>query len=172
MDMQIVSRAQAKELGRSHYFTGKPCKGGHIDIRYTINGGCAECLRMQSRAATAKDPEKSRLRVRSYYVKNRSKEMQRVALWIKSNRAHNSAHAAEWRAFKRKGAPSWLTPEQRREMVDAYAYAKAWSQVTGVSHDVDHIVPLRGKEVCGLHVPWNLRIIPAAENRKKSNRLT
>lgn len=41
---------------------------------------------------------------------------------------------------------------------------------TGIVHEVDHIVPLQGENVCGLHVETNLRVITKAANREKSNR--
>jgi 5-methylcytosine-specific restriction endonuclease McrA len=67
--------------------------------------------------------------------------------------------------------PKWLCVEHKSQIRLAYVFAHAWSNLTGVKHHVDHIVPLRGKTVSGLHVPWNLRIVSAAKNLEKGNRL-
>ena len=56
-------------------------------------------------------------------------------------------------------------------MRDLYVQARRLTKITGERYVVDHIVPLRGDEVCGLHVPWNLRVITQEENLKKSNKL-
>lgn len=58
--------------------------------------------------------------------------------------------------------PPWITDDMIEQMRAIYASA------TPADH-VDHIVPLNGTLVCGLHVPWNLRVVPAAENLQKSN---
>ena len=63
--------------------------------------------------------------------------------------------------------PPWLTQDQVLEIRAIYAEAKRLSDETGVPHDVDHIVPLAGKIVSGLHVPWNLRAIPKIENNRR-----
>jgi len=72
-------------------------------------------------------------------------------------------------AGKHSRTPTWLTKEHKSSIRAKYAEARWMTEKTGVKHHVDHIVPLLGKNVSGLHVPWNLRVIPAKENIRKSN---
>lgn len=66
--------------------------------------------------------------------------------------------------------PSWLTIKQKYEIGEFYYAAMKLEEETGTKYHVDHIIPLQGKNVCGLHVPWNLQVIPAKENLSKGNR--
>jgi len=66
--------------------------------------------------------------------------------------------------------PPWLTKEQRDDIINIYQAAAARTLHTNIQHEVDHIVPLRGENVSGLHVPWNLQILTKQENLQKSNK--
>ena len=68
-----------------------------------------------------------------------------------------------------KHTPRWLTKDHMKQMEDVYKESKRIALETGVKMHVDHIVPIRGKTVSGLHVPWNLQILTASENISKSN---
>ena len=70
-----------------------------------------------------------------------------------------------------RAKPAWLTEEHEFMLEEIYELRDLRSKLTGVVHHVDHIVPLRGQNCCGLHVPWNLQVIPAQENLSKSNRI-
>jgi 5-methylcytosine-specific restriction endonuclease McrA len=71
----------------------------------------------------------------------------------------------------RQATPPWLTRKQKTEIRQIYQIAITMTKTTGEQYVVDHIVPLRSEVVCGLHVPWNLRVITQGENLRKSNRL-
>lgn len=67
--------------------------------------------------------------------------------------------------------PAWLSEDEHAEIEAIYVEARRITAETGVPHQVDHIVPLRGKTVCGLHVPWNLQVLTAIQNRAKGRTL-
>lgn len=73
------------------------------------------------------------------------------------------------RYYRRKVAlatPPWASRSAIRQV---YREAKALTKATGVLHSVDHIIPLRGELVWGLHVEYNLRVVPHTENMRKGN---
>lgn len=74
------------------------------------------------------------------------------------------------KAQVKKATPSWLTEDQKKEISRLHWLTRDLEVVTGEKYQVDHIVPLQGKEVCGLHVPWNLQILPSDINLSKGNR--
>jgi len=72
----------------------------------------------------------------------------------------------------KQATPKWLNPEQKQQIVDIYEHMRDCRTVTGEDYHVDHIIPLRGENICGLHVPWNLQVLPAYVNISKSNKYT
>jgi 5-methylcytosine-specific restriction endonuclease McrA len=107
----IVTRKQAKASGLKYYFTGKPCKHGHIAKRNTIDGGCYDCCLKQSRAWKARNqervikyatdwakanPEKVKERDRRRYAKNPKAWQAKVARWVLANKEQFLAARRAW----------------------------------------------------------------------------
>lgn len=76
------------------------------------------------------------------------------------------------KAVRRKRVIEGATPawSDRNKVLEIYEQARKVSELTGIQHHVDHVVPLTSKKVCGLHNEFNLRVIPAIDNLKKHNR--
>lgn len=110
---------------------------------------------------------KSRVRTREWSAKNKEKKRESDRKWVSENRAISNSHKAKRRAKEKKATPSWLTKAQVDAIKAIYIEAEQLSIETGIPYQVDHIVPLSGKTVSGLHVPWNLRAIPAQENNRR-----
>lgn len=185
------TRAEAKALGATHYFTGEPCKHGHVAPRKT-KGACVECLKLewergnQTRAEYFRAYNKSEAgqkAKREYYEKNREAVIAAAQArpdedkrrYKKNHKIANPDMYRELVSLRRRrfrlATPKWLTAEHKMEIRLKYRLAIELSRRTGIRHAVDHIVPLQGEEVCGLHVPWNLEVITQEENLKKYNRL-
>ena len=185
------TRAEAKALGVSHYFTGEPCKHGHVAPRKT-KGACVECLKVEWKEAAETRVDYFRSYNRSaagraakerYYAANKEhviakaratpnalKNAYRKA-WATKNQLYVLASNKVRRRKHRQATPPWLSYTQKSEIRALYRAAITASQLTGERYVVDHIWPLRSDFVCGLHVPWNLRIITQKQNLTKSNQL-
>lgn len=182
-----TDRATAKATGAKYYYTGKPCTRGHIALRKT-KGACIECMKEDWALDNKKRSEKpkseaSKAAGRRYYEKNKEAVKARAnARPPEERRKHRNKHKQEnpeiYKALTsarkrrhRNATPKWLPTEEKLAIRNLYLQAMELTRLTGERYVVDHIVPLISDEVCGLHVPWNLRVITQEENLKKSNKL-
>ena len=169
--MEIVSRKEAIERGLKRYFTGKPCKNGHVAERFVSNGRCVECAHECGRDWRAANPERVREYWRKYRAANadslREYEREQNRKWKAANPEKCAAHGAARRARRLKSTPAWA---DLSEIEKFYNLARRLTETTGEEHHVDHIIPLQGRRVCGLHVETNLQVLTAADNLAKGNR--
>lgn len=145
--------------------------------------------------------ESRRAQKRHYYLKNRERLKAKSKQYARDNQEKRSEYHAQWRAenadrkrqmdkgwrdsnkgivgfnsmvrYMRKirSQPSWLSPIQICQMQQFYEIAAGLRMQDGIPYHVDHIIPLKGKAVSGLHVPWNLQILLGGENQSKGNRV-
>ena len=79
---------------------------------------------------------------------------------------------ARRRAAKLNATPKWLTKEDKKRISDIYKLRELCSRLDNVEYHVDHVIPLQGENVCGLHVPENLRVVLAEYNLAKNNKFS
>jgi len=143
----------------------KKGKGGKLYLR----GLCKSChteynlisRKKAGRKTSPKTAQRSRERALDYYYKYKN---------TPGFKSKVCACAANHRSVKLKATPQWLTKPQAEQINNFYWLAKDLKAVSGQDYHVDHIVPLQGKNVCGLHVPWNLQVLPSDINLSKGNR--
>ena len=136
--------------GLMKYFTGKPCKRNHIAPRYVSDGSCIDCAALRCKIFQTENKDKKS----GYQERYRRKNLDKMA-----------AKEARRRVSKFDATPRWLSKEQLDEIQSIYTFAQE------MGYHVDHIVPLKNRNVCGMHVPWNLRAITPIENMSKHNKL-
>ena len=103
------------------------------------------------------------------YEKNRTKRLSQISAYKRDNKEVINSRNAEYRASKLNRTVPWANSKKINEF---YEEAKRLTELTGIEFHVDHIVPLNGKMVSGLHVHSNLQVIPYYENLAKSNNYT
>jgi 5-methylcytosine-specific restriction endonuclease McrA len=184
------TRKEAQATGAKYYFTGEPCKHGHVAPRKT-KGACIECLKVEwekaniARADYFRDYNKSEAgqqAKRKYYEANKENVIARAQArpdedkrrYKKTHKVNNPDMYKEMTSLRRRrfrdATPKWLTDTHKMEIRLKYRLAIELSRATGERYAVDHIIPLHGENVCGLHVPWNLQILTQKDNLAKYNK--
>jgi hypothetical protein len=180
--LKLISRKDAQAEGLKRYFTGKPCKYGHVADRLISNRSCCECevnksnkkknyfrewykLNRESqleykRKYSASKREWRREYDREYYESHKNQCKQRTFEWRRKNKGAWYSHAAHRRALTLQRTPVWAD----REAI------KFFYECCPAGCHVDHIIPLQGKFVSGLHVAENLQWLPDVENLRKGNK--
>jgi uncharacterized Zn finger protein (UPF0148 family) len=157
------------------YCIGDVCTRGHAPLRQRISGGqytCIGCMKEDKKKYESEETKERYLaRARTKRKENPDKYREKERHYRQENRARVKAKKLRQRHELRNATPRWLSDEQWDEMNAIYKQRDRITEDTGVEHHVDHIIPLRGENVCGLHVPWNLQVLPANDNLKKSNKL-
>lgn len=174
---------------------------GDKGLRYTANNACVTCALERVKAYQERNRALIKQRTKEYYHANKEVCLARTKQWVEENKAYRSTQKREHaqrnsEAIKAKykkyyeenyprmlakrnkqhadkllRTPAWLTKDDHWMIEQAYELAALRSQMFGFSWHVDHVLPLRGKTVSGLHVPTNLRVIPWVENLRKGNRV-
>lgn len=184
------SYKDARRDGDMHYFTGKACVRGHVALRRTSTRACVLCAREATKnwrdanlarsselrkAAYRKDAERQRERSLKWYHENGDKARERMRdaaksdparrlarfrEWAAENKGRIAAHAMKRHAAKLKRTPRWAN----------LAAIAAFYEACPVGMQVDHVIPLQGRLVSGLHVLNNLQYLAKTDNIAKGNK--
>jgi 5-methylcytosine-specific restriction endonuclease McrA len=134
-------------------------KAKEFEYKYTYN-----------RLPEVKEAKKLKQRIRRLNPDVVKQERLHAAEYAKANPEKFAMKTRKRKVAKLQRTPFWFNSGQEFEMECIYKYCAALRSV-GLDYEVDHIVPMQGKTVSGLHVPWNLQILTASENAAKGNRL-
>ena len=156
-----ASQAEALRQGVTYYFTGKPCKHGHLSERFAKNRNCRECLSIRNRARTKQGYWQDY--GDETYKQHKRDRAKRYA----SSEAHK--RAVRYRRYFEKNSRV-ATRQGVTELRRIRLEAQLLSIDTGVKHEIDHIIPLIHSQVCGLDVPDNVQILTKRQNRRKGAR--
>jgi hypothetical protein len=138
----------------------KSCQKKYDTSRFRLK---REKLLLQSKAYYSSNIDKARAGRNEYRKTHKTEQAILESTWRKNNPGKAREKVRRYQAAKLNATPGWLSEDQIKEMQRFY-------ETCPETHEVDHITPLQGHNVCGLHVPWNLQHLSVYENRSKKNK--
>lgn len=125
-----------------------------------------EKIAISSKLYRENNMDKCRAREILYHESHRQEGRVRSAKWAKENKERTTFLARKHQAARINSVPKWAN---EFFMDEAYRLSALRTKITGIKWEVDHIVPLQSKLVCGLHCEHNIQVIPSLLNKRKSN---
>jgi len=153
---------EAQRRGEAYYFTGKPCKHGHISPRFTSGRKCKECAYIRNRKRTTEENYWTDYGDEEYKQRKREYAKKHYLTY-----AHKKAFANRRRLIKLARVATREGSEKIRRMT---LESQIRTLDTGIKYEIDHIIPIVHEKVCGLHVPANVQILTKKQNRAKASR--
>lgn len=193
--MTPINRKEAARLGLQRYFTGKPCKHGHVSERYVASKQCVSCasaacrgddylaqkrqyyidnrsrILTQQAVYNAVNAERRSEWMRGYYAENREARLASNRSWKARNKDSVMALNLRRLARQRRAVPAWFGELDSLVWLEAADLVQLRFDATGIRWNADHMLALRASTVCGLHTWNNCQVIPASLNAKKKNKL-
>lgn len=167
MHLHVMSRATAKSRGIKLYFTGDPCKKGHIAQRRTSTSECMRCHAERLKEWRGKNKG----HVDAYNAAYQAENREYFRTWHNRNYEKSMASKRRRSRMKANGClrvndPTWQLINKTR-LNHLREAAKQYEEWTGIKFEVDHIIPIIDDKVCGLHWHGNWQLIPMQLNRQK-----
>lgn len=131
-----------------------------------LRNKCKDCRREESNNKYVENKPYHQ----EYYKQNQDHLKSYFRDYYQGNKPYYNKKTADYRAKKLRATPPWLTEKHQEQIIQVYKHARECEMLSGDKYHVDHIVPLQGKNISGLHVPWNLQVLPADINISKKNK--
>lgn len=160
--------------------------GVHTKTRDGLTNACLPCKRGQEKARYKLNADKKKMSVKKYYEENKEECLNRRAIYVSKNKDLLSEKQKRYYLENKDKYDVWRSERRARKLHATVKYDKEFTDfvvleasklkqqrkdITGIDWHLDHIIPLQGKRVCGLHVWNNLRVITARENLQKGNKV-
>ena len=167
----LTKRSEAIAAGDDYYFTGKPCKRGHVAKRH-VRTGCYECAKEIQKSYRERKAVSWAAKNAKWRQENKDRIAEINAEYRKKNKTAKKVQRLKYKTAKRAGSVNtWNDEFDLLVFEEAQELCQLRAGETGFLWHIDHMLPLRGKTVSGLHVAENIQVIPAVLNLLKGNKL-
>jgi 5-methylcytosine-specific restriction endonuclease McrA len=173
--VKIVTLEQARAEGLTRYFTGKPCKRGHVSERNVSSRACLICAAEGMKCLRAKDPEMSRAKAnasqRKVRARNPKKHIDEVRVWQLANPEKRKVVMRRWKKVNPakvkadRASRRARVRKQKCQCCKFQAFVDLYATATLFDYEVDHIIPLA---LGGAHCLKNLQLLTPEEHLAKS----